>query len=807
MAKARPNILFGTQEYFVQAGGVGPVTVGLPPALTKKGYNVSVVTPFYDAYLDFYKDRSIEKITSITHIYKGKQFRSDVFRICVDVVDGHPVYHYLIKPEEGSPVGWLFNIEKDGSKIYHSFKWSEAHNRREYFNSAVAAMLRMPDNKLPEFDIYHSHTWHTGLAGVIAKEMDHLPKWQEISNNYKKPLKKIPYMVSTVHMLLSREHGQLTTSKSVRDFFLSLGFPGDFSEKFSAWDQYINSGHLKQVVLVLLYSDQVTTVSEGLAHEAAHIKGGGQGLDALFEWLDQQNRFEGILNGITHAKFDATSQRNLNGFAIRPEIASADKYRIKQLLHAQYPQLDPDKMWFGFVGRLADEKGMDMLLPALDAITKENGVFIVMGRHVVTPKTINGKVVHEYQWLVDELRKHPNVLVIDDKDEQNRVGSLIRAATDCTTMLSHNEACGLPQIEGFANGSFAIAPAIQGLPDSVKDLDQFPDTGTGYLYNDTPTERYNNVKEAITKAAKFYRTKHADGTIDQFLQRILTQSKQFDWHEVPAQKYQKLYQKILQRPLLRLDQIRTIIKPMLSLLSVFKQTASHKGLVGPRKVIPNKLEDASDAPTEKVKGKIFVIGPNKCGTQTIYYGFLGNKVSSLHYGTHDRSIASIMYENRKLGRKLMYGLEEFDFFADMEDIYAPERPLYAAFELFKELDAQYPNSKFILNTRDKTKWLISRFGHNDPISGVSYVEYLCSRYQITPEQLLARWSKEWDDHHAAVRAYFVDRPGDLLEYNIETDDPQKISAFFADLNLDPGKFQHANQSNNNNVNRALICDV
>lgn len=234
MTKKKVNVLFGTQEYTIQAGGVGSVTVGLSQALVKKGFNVYIVTPFFDAYYDFYENKEIEHITSVRHIYKGKQFRSDILHVLVDILDGQPLYHYLIRPEKNSSVAWLFNIEKNGANIYQSFTWSEAHNRREYFNSAVAAMLRVADPKLPTFDIYHSHTWHTGLAGILAKEMENLPKWQEILLTYKDNPKKIPYMVSTVHMLLDTEHGQLTNKETIRNLLFSVGLPSDLAKVIQA---------------------------------------------------------------------------------------------------------------------------------------------------------------------------------------------------------------------------------------------------------------------------------------------------------------------------------------------------------------------------------------------------------------------------------------------------------------------------------------------------------------------------------------------------------------------------------------------
>lgn len=795
MTTKKINVLFGTQEYFIQAGGVGPVTIGLAPALMKKDFNVSVVTPFFDAYNELYKNKDVEHISTITHLYKAKHFKSDIFRVRVEEINGEILYHYLIKPVKDSPVGWLFNIENDGTKIYQSFSWSEAHNRREYFNSAIAAMLRYPNSKIPEFDIYHAHTWHTGIAGVLAKEMDGLPKWQGIFNEFKRPLKKIPYMVSTVHMLLARENGQITDKKNVKEYLHSLGLPEDFAKSFTTWKNCINSSHLKQSVLTLLYSDHVTTVSEGLAHEAAHIKGGGQGLDHIFNWLDAEQRFTGILNGIDHVKFDPTKIQNLKEFTINPASITAGKYKIKTELHKKYPQLDPDKMWFTFIARFAEEKGMDMLSDALDAITKENGIFIILGRHIIQPTKINGKVVHRYGALIDELRNHPNVLIIDDPNEQKEVGAMLRAATDCITVLSHNEACGLPQIEGFANGAFAVAPQIQGLPDSVKDLTINTEIGTGFLYSDDIKTRHVNLKQAIAKAAKFYRERNATRTMDNYLQRLMEHSKQFDWNENPALKYKKLYDKVIKKPLLRLDQIRSIFKPMLSMLSTLRQ---NKRNVGPK---PNKIKPATPAsnneapkPHTNDNGKIFIIGFNKSGTQHMYFGFCANDISSIHYGRAGKSLASVMYDNFKHGRKLLTGVEQFKVYADFEDIYYPDRPIYPAVELFMQLDRQYPGSTFILNTRDKSKWIKSRLAHKDPISGLSYKSILCTRYQITESELVSRWNQEWDDHHAAVRAYFKDRPTSLLEYNIETGSPQDICDFYPELKMDPTKFKHLNKS-------------
>lgn len=767
------EVLHAALECEAKVGGVGSVVGGLTNALANKDYNVSVVTPGYDVYFNnHFKDMDIEKLTTVSHIYKGKPHQSDVFRLKKEAQNGF-VYHYLIRPVKNSPVERIFDIQEDRS-IYQSLPWSESTNRLEYFNGAVAALLRAPDPKLPSFDIYHAHTWHTGMGGIIAKEYENLPKWRELYKDKPGHPRKIPYMISTIHMLLANEHGQLNSKELIQRLLGSLGLPEDFTQRFKNWSHYVNSDKLKQIVLPLLYSDGINMVSKGLMDEV--ISGGdkGQGLSDLFQWLHSNNRLFGILNGIDHSKFDATSEDNLGPFAFRegsqdiPGNLSEDKFHLKNYVAHKYPKLDPNKMWFGFIGRFALEKGVDWLKAAHEAITRNDGVFIIMGTHVVT-KVVDGKKVPAYKELIDELRNYPNVLVIDTPEEQKLMGRFLRGSMDCVLMLSRNEACGLPQMEGFPNGAFALGPMVQGIPDSIKDLDTHPFTGSGFLYqnNIDPSVQLTNLNMAINRATRFYKQHQENGTMNSFLEHILHFSKKFDWNADPVAKYDKFYKTVTSRPLLTHEKVRL-----------------------PPTLIQTLLEKPEQ---KKAAGKIFQIGFNKCGTQSEFFGLKDNGIKSAHYAANGSTLASRIEENFKAGRPLLTGIDEFTAYFDMEDIYY-ERPLFTALEHFKQLDKEYPGSKFILNTRNVDDWIRSRLSHVDPILKKSYPQVLCEKYNCTIDELIKRWRMEWDKHHIAVRAYFKNRPQDLLEYNIDTDTPLKICNFFADLKLDPSHFKHVNKT-------------
>jgi len=117
-------------------------------------------------------------------------------------------------------------------------------------------------------------------------------------------------------------------------------------------------------------------------------------------------------------------------------------------------------------------------------------------------------------------------------------------------------------------------------------------------------------------------------------------------------------------------------------------------------------------------------------------------------------------------------------------------PIYA-FENFRELDKQYPGSKFILNTRNVEDWINSRIRFLE--RGYFYCKH-GDKFHNSQEALNQCWREHWDEHTSNVREYFSNRPKDLLEFDLDKDGPEKIADFFSDLNLDISKWGHHNKS-------------
>jgi hypothetical protein len=87
--------------------------------------------------------------------------------------------------------------------------------------------------------------------------------------------------------------------------------------------------------------------------------------------------------------------------------------------------------------------------------------------------------------------------------------------------------------------------------------------------------------------------------------------------------------------------------------------------------------------------------------------------------------------------------------------------------LYRELDAEFPGSKFILTVRDIDRWTDSVVRHfGDKPSDVMQWIYGVSHAKGNE----ARFREVYTAHNQAVRAYFANRPNDFLEMDIEKGD-------------------------------------
>jgi hypothetical protein len=181
--------------------------------------------------------------------------------------------------------------------------------------------------------------------------------------------------------------------------------------------------------------------------------------------------------------------------------------------------------------------------------------------------------------------------------------------------------------------------------------------------------------------------------------------------------------------------------------------------------------------------KIFQIGFNKCGITSIHNFFISNGLRSIQW---DQSIlAQKMYQNSQQNKPLLSEYEQYDCVTDME---STKHNIFMYLTHFKDLDIQYPGSKFILNKRNVDKWVKSRLNH---------LGYLNTYKKITgldEQGVVNHWIDSWNAHISGVVDYFKNRPDDLVVFDIEND-ASKFVQFMSKLtHLKRPVFEKLNQT-------------
>ncbi len=135
-------------------------------------------------------------------------------------------------------------------------------------------------------------------------------------------------------------------------------------------------------------------------------------------------------------------------------------------------------------------------------------------------------------------------LAIHDFD--GRLSQLGFAASDFTLMPSLFEPCGLPQMQAPIYGSLAVAHNTGGLHDTVEPLDWNKSVGNGFRFD---TYDSNGLFWAMDQAMAFY---HQPREIrEREIARIMTESIRRFSHQACAKEYIKLYERMLDRALVK----------------------------------------------------------------------------------------------------------------------------------------------------------------------------------------------------------------------------------------------------------------
>lgn len=154
----------------------------------------------------------------------------------------------------------------------------------------------------------------------------------------------------------------------------------------------------------------------------------------------------------------------------------------------------------------------------------------------------NGEFQKHFRDIVNFHQLFKRVAIYDFNEELEH---LAYGASDFVLMPSLFEPCGLPQMIGAIYGALPVVHDTGGLHDTIVHLDVKKNLGNGFVFK---TFDSVGLFWAIQEAMSFYKLpKKAKA---RYIERIMTESAATFNHDVTAQQYIKLYEKMLRRPLI-----------------------------------------------------------------------------------------------------------------------------------------------------------------------------------------------------------------------------------------------------------------
>ena len=348
---------------------------------------------------------------------------------------------------------------------------------------------------VPRFvpDVVHAHDWQAGLVPAYL----HYTAGQR------------PGTVITVHTLAFQ--GRYPAS-----LLGPLGLPPE-AYRIDGVEFYGGIGLLKAG---LQLADRITTVSPTYAAEICTPEG-GMGLDGLLR--ARSGGLSGILNGIDTAVWNPGSDPHLAAqFGVH---RLRRRLRNKAALQSRVGlAADPAALLFGVVGRLTQQKGMDLLLAALPALLAHGAQLAVLG----TGETA----------LQDRLQTaavaHPGQFgMLAGFDEA--VAHQVQAGSDALLVPSRFEPCGLTQLCALRYGALPVVSRVGGLVDTVIDANpaaQAAEVATGVQFSPVTQA---GLESAIARTARLWQHPKAWARMQRNAMRA-----EVGWDR-PAAEYAALY--------------------------------------------------------------------------------------------------------------------------------------------------------------------------------------------------------------------------------------------------------------------------
>ncbi|KAL1830302.1 hypothetical protein ACET3Z_008714 [Daucus carota] len=403
-----------------KTGGLGDVLGGLPPAMAANGHRVMTVSPRYDQYKDAWDTEVVVELKAGDKTEQVRFFhcyKRGVDRVFVD----HP---WFLEKVWG----------KTKSKIYGPITGKDFQDNQLRFSLLCQAALEAPrvlnlnSNKYfsgpyGEDVVFIANDWHTALLSCYLKSM------------YK-------------------PNGMYLNAK-VAFCIHNIAYQGRFAfADFSLYDKPVKGRKINWMKAGILESDTNVTVSPYYAKELISDDAKGVELDNIL----RKTGIKGIVNGMDVQEWDPLTDKYTNVKYDSTTVMDA-KPLLKEALQAEVGlPVDSKVPVIGFIGRLEEQKGSDILAAAISEFIDEDVQIIVLG----TGKKQMEKQLEQLEILYPDKARGVAKFNVP-------LAHMITAGADFMIVPSRFEPCGLIQLHAMRYGTVPIVASTGGLMDTVKE--------------------------------------------------------------------------------------------------------------------------------------------------------------------------------------------------------------------------------------------------------------------------------------------------------------------------------------------------
>lgn len=472
------NILFVGSEGvpFAKSGGLADVMGALPKAVLSDAFSVAVIMPLYKSVEASYREE-LEFMGQIEVTLAWRSQYAGLYRC-----NKKNITYYFIDNKQYFERDAFYGYYDDGERF-------------AYFSKAVLQCLPLMD----EFpDIIHCNDWQTALLPVYLKtSFVKIPKYEKLRT------------VFTIHNI---EYQGKFDGHILQDV---VGLDEKYRTLLS-FDGAIN--YMKGAIVTC---DTLTTVSPSYAEEITYPFYGRR-LESIIK--ENEYKLYGIRNGIDTEIFDPATDPDLEA---NYSVDTVEKKMINKLaLQKQLGlELRQELPILAMVTRMADHKGIDLVMSIFDELMGKDLQFVILGTGEARYENFFKAKANQYPHKVAAVMAFSGSLA-------NR----IYAGADMFLMPSISEPCGLSQMIALRYGTIPIVRQTGGLADSVFSFSPLTKEGNGMTF---ATVNAHDMLWAINRGIEYYSDKDLWGIL---MQNALNSEN--SWLE-PAKKYKEIYEKLL----------------------------------------------------------------------------------------------------------------------------------------------------------------------------------------------------------------------------------------------------------------------